>query len=162
SLPPPAAKPTMMWIGRVGYLAASSWAEAEAVAPTMSKHAPIREYLAKILMVFSRCCRILEPRDVNMQHRGLIVIKCCKAAVDGGGKVIGFDDAFAMGAERSPHGGKVPRLALSTRGQSRLELVGLGGDAFWIDPLHRRLHRLPAAIVQHDRENWNLVLLRHR
>src|SRR6266481_2790204 len=79
SLPPPAAKPTMMWIGRVGYFAGSSWAEAGAIALAIRRDAPNR-HLAKLLMVFSRCCRILEPRDVNMQHRGLAVLKCCKAA----------------------------------------------------------------------------------
>ena len=33
---------------------------------------------------------------------------------------------------------------------------------FGIDPLHRRFHRLPAAIVEHDRQNRDLVLLRDR
>src|SRR6266404_69276 len=48
SLPPPAAKPTMMWIGRVGYFAGSSWAEAGAIAPainaTNQRYLAIREY----------------------------------------------------------------------------------------------------------------------
>src|SRR5664279_1227876 len=116
SLPPPAAKPTMMWIGRVGYFAGSSCAEAGAPATTSSKHAPIR-YLAKLFIEFPQCCRNLEPRDVNMQHRGLAVIQRGEAAVDGGDEIIRLGDAFAIRAERAPDSGKIPGLALTARGQ---------------------------------------------
>src|ERR1700687_2435907 len=94
-----------------------------------------------------------EPRDVNVQHGGLAVIQRSQAAVDGGSEIILFADAFAMRAESPPHGGEIPRLALTPRCQPRLKLVGFGGNALGINPLHRRFHRLPAAIVQYDREN---------
>jgi len=35
------------------------------------------------------------------------------------------------------HRGEIPLLALAARHQPRLELVGLSGDAFGINPLHR-------------------------
>ena len=47
--------------------------------------------------------RVLERRDVNMQHGGLAVIKCCEAAVDGFGEFVRLADGFAMGAKANVH-----------------------------------------------------------
>src|ERR1700738_1368603 len=101
SLPPPGVKPTMMWIARVGYFEGSSWAEAEVIAVATiaiaPRHLPIGEREAFMGSCFLR--RISEPCHVNMQHRGLAVIKCSEAPIDCGSKLIGLADAFAMRAE---------------------------------------------------------------
>ncbi len=67
-----------------------------------------------------------------------------------------------MGAERPRDGRKIPPLALAARSQPRLKLIGFGGNALGIHPLHGGFHRLPAAIIQHDGQNRNLILLRDR
>ena len=72
-----------------------------------------------------------------MQHRGLAVIKRCQAAVDRGGEIVWYADALAMRAERFRNVGKVSLFTLTPGRQPRLEMVGLGGDALWINPLHR-------------------------
>src|SRR5581483_3516549 len=151
SLPPPAAKPTMMRIGLAGY----SWAFAGAVNESRPI-APIRRCRARIF-IGSLPGSFSQSRHMNMQYRGLAVIHGGKAAVDGGGKLIRLTDAFAMRAERFSHFRKVTPLALASRHQPRLELVGLGCDSLGIDTLRCRLHRLPAAIVEHDGENRDLV-----
>src|SRR6476469_2493783 len=165
SLPPPAAKPTMRWIGRDGYFAGSSWARAGVAAPAISaanpRHAVRREYRFGILMELVLCLDS-KPRDLDMQYGRLAVVERGKRAVDRGLKLVRLGDAFAMGAERLCHGGKIAPLALAAGHQPRLELVGLGGNALRVDPLHCRFHGLPAAIVQNDRQHRNLVLLRHR
>ena len=99
---------------------------------------------------------------MNMQHRGLAVVERGKAAVDRRGQFVRLADAFAVSTECLGDLGEIPPLALAARHQPRLELIGLGRDALGIDALGRRLHRLPAAIVEHDRENRDLVLLRDR
>ena len=48
-----------------------------------------------------------------MQHRGFAIIQCCEAAVDGGGKLVGFGDVFAMSAEGAPHRGLLHAPLLS-------------------------------------------------
>src|SRR5689334_8286846 len=99
---------------------------------------------------------------MDMQHRRLAVLERGKAAVDRGGELVWLTYAFAVGAEGLRHLREIPPLALASRHQARLELVGLRGDALRIDALGRRFHRLPAAIVEHDRENRDLILLRRR
>src|SRR5207237_2003153 len=103
-----------------------------------------------------------KPRDVNMQYRGPAYIKRRKSAIDRGSECVRLGDAFAMRAEGFCDVRKIPPVALPSRHQPRLELVGLGRDALWIDALHGGFDRLPAAIVQYDGEYRNLVLLRHR
>src|SRR5581483_2025982 len=149
SLPPPAAKPTMMWIGRVGYFAGSSCADA-AVAKTRAQRPKTAR---KNITIPSK------PRHMNMQHRGLAVVECGEAAVDGGNQFVRLADAFAVSTEGLGNFRKIAPLALAARHQPRLERVGLGGNALGVDALGGRLHRLPAAIVDHDRENRDLVLL---
>src|SRR6185312_9581192 len=153
SLPPPAAKPTMMWIGRLGYLEASSCAST-GLAVRAARQAAIRPWRVNI--------GVSEPRDMNMQRRRLAVVKCGEAAVDRGCQLLGVAHAFAVRAERFPNFRKIPPLALPPRHQPRLELVGRGRDALRIDALGRGFHRLPAAIVEDDGENRDLVLLCHR
>ena len=72
-----------------------------------------------------------------MQHGGVAVIQRGQTAIDRGGEIIRLSDAFAVRAEGAGHRGKIPLLALTARHQPRLELVGLGGKAFGINPLHR-------------------------
>src|SRR4051795_4678507 len=147
SLPPPALKPTMMWIGRAGYFAGSSCAMAgrQRLAANATARSHLRRSFIDLLL--------LERRNMDMQHRRLAIIERCEAAVDRGGKLIRLGDAFAVRAERPRNGGKIPRLALTAGPQPRLKPISLRGDAIWIDPLHRRLHRLPSAIVEHNGEN---------
>src|SRR6516164_5386421 len=91
SLPPPAAKPTTMWIGRLGYLDASSCAST-GLARQANAHAPIRPRRKDI-------SGLLEPGDVNMEHGGLAVVQCGKAAVDRRSELLRLAHAFAVGAE---------------------------------------------------------------
>src|SRR5262249_29245782 len=95
SLPPPAAKPTMRWIGLAGY----SWAPAGAVNESMPSAAPIRKYLVKLIVGYPLASRVSQPRHVNMKHGSLAVIERRKTAVDRGGELVRLGDAFAMGAE---------------------------------------------------------------
>src|ERR1700704_5046486 len=168
SLPPPAAKPTMMWMGLLGYLAGSSWARAGGIALAASARNPrkptVEAYRFEPFMEspFGAAVRVLERRDVNMQHGGLAVIKCGEAAVDGCGEFVRLADGFAMGAECASDRGEITLLALPAGRQPRLKLVGFGGKALRVHPLHRRFHRLPAAIVQHHGQDRDLILLRHR
>src|SRR3979490_2648938 len=97
-----------------------------------------------------------------MQHGGLALLQRAQAAIDRGSEIIRLGNTFAMRAERSRDSGEIPLLALTARRQPRLKLVGFRGNALWINPLHCRFHRLPAAIVEHNSQNRNLVLLRHR
>src|SRR5689334_16398620 len=96
SLPPPAAKPTMRWIGRLGYFEASSCATAESAnARTMALIRAKRSIGFSWSMIrrsgnrFSEKIMLprkgLEPRDMNMQHGGLAVLERGEAAPDGGG-----------------------------------------------------------------------------
>src|SRR5260370_30826549 len=162
-------------MARVGYFAGSSCADAEVFAAAVRainpRHARIRELPPKVLMDFDSLRYrwrkkknefISKPRDVNMQHGGLAVIQRSEAAVDCGSEIVRLRDAFAMRAECPCYGGEIPLLALTPRCQPRLKLFGFGGNALWINPLHRGLHRLPAAIVQHYCKNPNLILLRPR
>src|SRR5437764_7133705 len=114
SLPPPAAKPTMMWMGRVGYFAESPSAKAafatKAIHPRLAMISKRRSEMAIDLSS--------EPRDVDMQHRGLAVLKRDERAIDRGRELIRLAHAFAMGTERLRHFGKIPPLALTSRGQS--------------------------------------------
>src|ERR1700694_3373486 len=103
---------------------------------------------------------ISKRRDLNMEHRGLAVVERGKTAVDRGGEIVGFGDAFAMRAECAADVGKTALLALTARCQSRLKLVGLRGGAIGINPLYGGFHRLPAAIVEHNGQNPDLILLR--
>src|SRR5207249_7029300 len=68
-------------------------------------------------------------------------------------------DEFSVRAERAADIGKASLLALPAGAQLRLKGIGLRGDTLRINPLHRRLDRLPAAIVEHDRQNRDLILL---
>src|SRR5215210_2199348 len=124
SLPPPGVKPTTMWIGRVGYLDASSWADAPVIAIAASAtNTPITQYLRRFLMSSHFTCGLRteqsgsKPRHLNMQHRGFALIQRGQAAVDSCGEIVGFADAFAVRAERPCHGGKVALLALASRCQ---------------------------------------------
>src|SRR6267142_6379420 len=94
-----------------------------------------------------------------MQDGGHSTVDSSEAAVDRSGKFIRIAYEFSVRAERTADIGKVSLLALPARAQLRLKGVGLGSDALRIDPLHRRLDRLPAAIVEHDRQHRNLILL---
>src|SRR4051794_37417122 len=158
SLPPPAAKPTMRWIGRDGYFEGSCWARAGGAAMSAA-NAATREYRLGILIELD-LCQDSKPRNLHMQNGRLSVIKRRKGAIDRGGELVRLRDAFAISAEGPPPPGKTPPLALAAGHQPRLKLIALGGDALRVDPLHGRLHRLPAAIVQHNGQNRNLVLLR--
>src|SRR3954447_14877234 len=82
-----------------------------------------------------------------------------EAAIDGRSEFIRLADEFTVRPECAADIGEVSLLALPARAQLRLKRIGLGGDALRIDPLHRRLDRLPAAIVEHDSQNRNLILL---
>src|SRR5690348_4969761 len=154
SLPPPAAKPTTTRIARLGYFDASSCASAVFAALAASSMAirPERNDIG----VSSK------PGHVNMQHGGLAVVERDNAAVDRSGKLVWLAHAFAMSAEGLCHLREIAPLALASRHQARLELVGLRRDALRVNPLGRGLHRLPAAIVEYERENGDLILLRGR
>src|SRR3954451_18345612 len=104
SLPPPAVKPTMMWIGFAGYFAGSSWAKAgwqAAATATSARRKRLRTTFMDLLP--------LKRGDVNMQHRGLAVIERCEAAVDRSGELLRLGDAFAVRAERARNRRKIPR-----------------------------------------------------
>src|SRR6185312_12773395 len=154
SLPPPAAKPTTMRIARLGYFDVSSCASAALAAHAASTTAIRPE--RKNIGVSSK------PGHVNMQHRDLAVVERGEAAVDCGGKPVRLAHAFAMGTEGLCHHREIAPLALAPRHQPRLEVVSLDRDALRVNPLGRGLHRLPAAIVQHEREDGDLILLRSR
>src|SRR6476660_6083473 len=104
---------------------------------------------------------VSKPRDVNMQHGRPALVECGEAAVDRRRKFARLADALAVRAESLGKFRKIPPLALAARSQTRLKLVGFSGYALGVDALHRRLHRLPAAIVYDDREDGKPVLLRH-
>src|SRR6266481_2970371 len=139
SLPPPAAKPTMIWIGRAGYFAGYSPAKAGLpTSATSPRQAPIsRARPGMVIDPFS------EPRDMNMQDGRFAVIKRGERPIDRGRQRVGLAHALAVGAERLCHFGKITPLALPARHQSRLELVGLGGNTLGVDPLGGGFHRLP-------------------
>ena len=103
-----------------------------------------------------------KPRDVNMQYGRLAVVQRGEATLDRWCKIIRLGDALAMRAECLGDCREIPPFALTARGQSRLKLIGLGGNAPRVHALHGRFHRLPAAIVNYDRQDWNPVLLGHR
>src|ERR1044072_943104 len=111
SLPPPAVKPTMMWIGFVGYFAGSSWATAEQVRAINPRHRAGEKRRRETFIDLLPSQR----RNQNMQHRGLAVITGGAAAVDRGGEVIRLGDAFAVRAERPRRGGELPPRALPAR-----------------------------------------------
>src|ERR1700760_601119 len=136
SLPPPAAKPTTMRMVRLGYFDASSCAGA-AVAVNAASTAAIRPERNSIRLSS-------KPGHMDMQHGGLAVVERGEAAVDRGGELVGFAHAFAMRAEGFCDFREIPPLALAPRHEARLELIGLCRNAFWVDPLHSRFHRLPA------------------
>src|SRR3954451_14961661 len=71
SLPPPAVKPTMIWIGRVGYLAGSSCAKAGQVTAVNPKPRAAEKRLRETFMDWLP----LKRRDVDMQHRGLAILQ---------------------------------------------------------------------------------------
>src|ERR1700681_758086 len=96
-----------------------------------------------------------KPRDVNMQYGCLAILERGQAALDRLCEIIWLGDALAMRTECVGDCREIPPLALTARGQSRLKLIGLGGNALGVHPLHGRLHRLPAAIVNDDRQDWN-------
>src|SRR5712675_2281873 len=75
SLPPPAVKPTMMWIGFVGYFAGSSWAKTDVTAAGASAINPRQRPTEKRLRTIFMDWLPLERRDVSMQQRGLAVIE---------------------------------------------------------------------------------------
>src|SRR5450755_4538083 len=114
SLPPPAANPTMIWIGRVGYFAGSSCAVAGAIAARASatnpRHMAARKYRFRFAMEIDLFVPDLKSRHVDMEHGGLAVIQRSKTAVDRGRELIRFGDAFAMRAEGAPHRGEIPLL----------------------------------------------------
>src|SRR5947209_19010944 len=113
SLPPPAAKPTMMWMGRVGYFAESPWAKA--AFATKANH-------PRLTMISKRRSEMVidltsEPRDMDMQHRGLAVLKRGERAIDRGREFVRLAHAFSMATECLRHLGKIPPFALTARGQ---------------------------------------------
>src|SRR5882672_7244623 len=83
SLPPPAVKPTMMWIGFAGYFVGSSWAKVGWQAAATATSARQKRLRTTVMGLLS-----LKRRDVNVQHRGLALIQCSEAAVDRAGEVI--------------------------------------------------------------------------
>src|SRR4051795_7637970 len=95
SLPPPAVKPTMMWIGFVGYFAGSSWAKAgwQALASATSAR---QKRLRKAFIELHPSKR----RNMNMQYCGFAVIQRGKATINRGGELVRLGDAFAVRAER--------------------------------------------------------------
>src|SRR3981081_1013671 len=66
SLPPPAVKQTMMWVGRVGHFCAK--ADVRAINP---KHRAVKKRQRKTFMDLLP----LKRRDVNVQHGSLAVIQ---------------------------------------------------------------------------------------
>src|SRR6202012_6306184 len=106
SLPPPAAKPTMMWIGRLGYFEASSCASAVFAVRAASRPA--------IRLQRNNINLSSQPGHVDMQHGRLAVIERRKAAVDGGGEFIRLAHAFAVCAEGLRDLREVPPLALAS------------------------------------------------
>src|ERR1700759_4337188 len=79
SLPPPAVKPTTMWIGFVGYFAGSSWAKEGGQAAAIATSARQKRLRTTFMDWLP-----LERRDMNMQNCGLAVIERCETAVDRG------------------------------------------------------------------------------
>src|SRR3569832_1737899 len=156
SLPPPGVKPTTIWIARDGYFATSSCARTALVIKASS---PRQETMAGD---FRQAFIALKPGDVDMKYGGLAVVERGKTSVDGGCELVGFGAAFAVRAERLCHTCEFPPLALTARREPRLKLVGRSSHTFRVAALHRRLHRLPATIVEHDREDRHAVLLRNR
>src|SRR5205814_7148974 len=143
SLPPPAAKPTTIWIGRDGYFDGSSCAHADVIALAVSaihaRYAPIRKHLLQAFMDIhllvspAENASVSKPGDVDVQHGGLAVVQRGQAAVDGAGEIVRLRHAFAVCAECTSDVGIAAPLALTARCQPRLKLVGLGRDAFGID-----------------------------
>src|SRR2546423_14527801 len=74
SLPPPAAKPTMRWIGRDGYFEGSSWARAGATSAENPRHMARREYRFGIPIELAPLAG-LKPRNLYMQHGCLAVFQ---------------------------------------------------------------------------------------
>src|SRR3954466_7909182 len=100
SLPPPALKPTMMWIGRVGYFAGCSCASADVVASAID---PAQRPADKSLRTTVMDRLPSKRRNVNMQHGSLAVIKRSQTAIDRISEIIRLGHAFAMRAERPRH-----------------------------------------------------------
>src|SRR4051812_13429337 len=108
SLPPPAVKPTTMWIGFAGYFAGSSWATAGWQAVASATTAKQR----RLQKTFIELHPSKRP-NMNMQNGSFAVIQRGKTAIDGGSKLVRLGYAFAVRAERLCHRGKIPRLALA-------------------------------------------------
>src|SRR6266481_6486972 len=110
SLPPPAAKPTMMWIGRVGYFAGSSCAKAgvadSANSPRQAPSSRFRPVLFRPVLAIKQVSS--EPRDMNMQHGRFAVDKRGQCAIDRGRQLLRLADAFAKSAERLCNFRKIP------------------------------------------------------
>src|SRR5438270_3388050 len=100
-------------MGRVGYFSGSPSAKAEyAVSANSPRQAPISKCRGDMVIDLSS-----ERRDMDMQHGGLAVLQRGKRAIDRGRQRVGLAHAFAMGAERLCHFGKIPPLALPARCQ---------------------------------------------
>ena len=91
-----------------------------------------------------------------MQDGSYSTVDSREAAIERSGEFIRLVDEFTVGAEGTADVGEASLLALPAGAQLRLKRIGLGGDALRINPLYRRLDRLPAAIVEHQSQNRNL------
>ena len=101
----------------------------------------------------------LERRDLDMQDGSDSTVDGSEAAIDRSGEFVRLADEFTVRAEGTANIGEASLLALPARAQLRLKRIGLGGNALRLDPLHRRFDCLPAAIVEHHRQNRNLIVL---
>ena len=70
-----------------------------------------------------------KPRDVNMQYGRVAVVQRSEATLDRWCEIIWLGDALAMRAECLGDCREIPPFPLTARGQSRLKLIGLGGNA---------------------------------
>src|SRR5579864_5729768 len=104
SLPPPGVKPTTIWIARVGYFATSCCA----CAVVGAKAASPRQAL--IATFWQKAFISSQPGNLNMEHGGLAVFEHGETALDRRRQLVRFGHAFAMGAERFRHRGKIPSL----------------------------------------------------
>src|SRR5262245_55666842 len=101
--------------------------------------------------------RRLQSRHAGVQDRGTAAAHLLEAALDRGRNLRRIADLLAIGAERLADLGEV-----DIHRKCGLELVLGLGLAVRVDPQRRFLHRRPAAVVEHDGEDRQLVLFGYR
>lgn len=96
-----------------------------------------------------------------MQNRGAAVVQCDQAAGYRRVESVRIRDPFAMSPKRTGDLNEASLLALTPGAKPGLERIRPLRGSIRIDPLNRRLHRLPPPIVEDDRQDRELILLRH-